>query len=66
MVRLDSEVLTIDIVVKLPHTRDSGKSFFFQLLVVFLCKVQSPGSVSNRSLLSVFHHVGEDSSDTIL
>ena len=61
-----SKLLSVEIHVKFGDPKNNGKTFLLDLTVVFLRRVQGPGGICDRSLITIREAVKYDCSDAIL
>ena len=66
MISSQSELASEEIHVKFGDPKNNGKTFLFDLTVVFLRRVQGPGGICDRSLITNREAVKYDCSDAIL
>ena len=66
MISSQSELASEEIHVKFGDPKNNGKTFLFDPTVVFLRRVQGPGGICNRSLITNREAVKYDCSDAIL
>ena len=66
MISSQSELASEEIHVKFGDPKNNGKTFLLDLTVVFLRRVQGPGSICDMSLFTIREAVKYDCSDAIL
>ena len=66
MISSQSELASEEIHIKLGDPKNNGKTFLLDLTVVFLRRVQGPGGICDRSLITIREAVKYDCSDASL